>query len=73
MTRFRMMFVLVAVLAAASPASAQHRGGGPVSSDRHNASAETKQASGGAWNGTASQWGGSPVQAPAAGLLRFLR
>jgi len=71
MTRFRMMFVLVALLAAASPARAQHRRGGPVSSDRHDASAETKQASGGAWNDTASQWGGSPVQAPAASRLRF--
>ncbi len=71
MTRFRMMFILVALLAAASPARAQHRGGGPVSSDRHDAPAETKHASGGAWNGTASQWGGSPVQAPAVSRLRF--
>jgi hypothetical protein len=71
MIRFRMMFVLVALLAAASPARAQHWGGGPVSSDRHDASAEMKHASGGGWNGTASQWGGSPVQAPAASRSRF--
>ena len=72
MTRVRMMLVPVALLLAAGSARAQHWGGHSSSAaDKHDASAETKHASGGAWNGTASQWGGSPVQARAASRVRL--
>jgi hypothetical protein len=52
----------VAALALAAPAGAQHYGGSPVSSGgRTRSSVESPQSAGGAWTGTASKWGGSPV------------
>ena len=72
MTRFRVIFVLVALSAVGSTAHAQQWGrSSSTASGRHGSTQESQQASGGAWNGTASQWGGSPVQAPAASRLRF--
>ena len=72
MTRFRVIFVLVALSAVGSTSHAQQWGrSSSTASGRHGSTQESQQASGGAWNGTASQWGGSPVQAPAASRLRF--
>lgn len=72
MTRFRVIFVLVALSAVGSTSHAQQWGrSSNTASGRHGSTQESQQASGGAWNGTASQWGGSPVQAPAASRLRF--
>jgi hypothetical protein len=63
MPRLHVLSIAVALVAATSSASAQYRGGGGNSSSARPAPAnEVRQASGGAWNGTASKWGGSPVQ-----------
>jgi hypothetical protein len=59
MTRYHL--VPIALLAAVSSAHAQHWGGSP-SSTASKPAAEVHQASSGSWNGTASKWGGSPVE-----------
>ena len=72
MARFRVIFVLVALSAVGSTSHAQQWGrSSSTASGRHGSTQESQQATGGAWNGTASQWGGSPVQAPAGSRLRF--
>src|ERR1019366_6843350 len=72
MTRFRVIFVLVALSAAGSTSHAQQWGrSSSTTSGRHGSTQESQQATGGAWNGTASQGGGAPVQAPAGSRLRF--
>lgn len=65
MKRIRLVIVSLALLAAAGPAGAQRWGGSTPSTDRHSSAVETKQATGGSWNGTASKWGGSPVRSEA--------
>jgi hypothetical protein len=63
MPRLRILSIPVALLIAVSPASAQYRGGAaPTSGASHAGAAAVRQAAGGSWNGTASKWGGSPVQ-----------
>lgn len=63
MTRFRLMFVSIALLALAGSAGAQRWGGSPSSSSaKGGSSAQVHQAGGGSWNGSVSKWGGSPVQ-----------
>jgi hypothetical protein len=64
MSRLRILSVPLALLVAVNAARAQHEGGARSSSTA-KPSAEVHQASGGSWSGTASKWGGSPVQAPA--------
>ena len=72
MTRSRVIFVLVALSAVGSTSHAQQWGrSSSAASGRHGSTQESQQATGGAWNGTASQWGGSPVQPPAGSRLRF--
>jgi hypothetical protein len=61
MTRFHLLFVPAALALCASPVLAQHWGAAPASNTAKPA-AEVHQASGGSWSGTASKWGGSPVQ-----------
>ncbi len=63
MTKFQLLSIPLALLAAAGTAGAQHWGGSPTSSSAKPA-AQVNQASGGSWNGTASKWGGSPIQQP---------
>jgi hypothetical protein len=62
MSKFRIPLVSLALLLTASVAGAQRWGGSPPSTERHGVAVEAKQAIGGSWNGTASQWGGSPAR-----------
>jgi hypothetical protein len=70
MTRFRLVMIPLALVAAAGPAGAQRWGGSPASAGRHDSPVETKPATGGSWNGTASRWGGSPVRSEAEPRVR---
>jgi hypothetical protein len=74
MARFQAMLVPVALLVMASSARAQRWGGSPPAAARAHASPaeahQLAQSSGGAWNGTASKWGGSPVQSRATVRVR---
>jgi hypothetical protein len=63
MTRFQLLSIPLALFAVAGTAGAQRWGGSPASTSARPAGQVT-QASGGSWNGTASQWGGSPIQQP---------
>jgi hypothetical protein len=71
MSRLRLLSIPLALLVVANTARAQHEGGAR-SSSAAKPSAEVHQASGGSWNGTASKWGGSPVQAPANTRARIV-
>jgi hypothetical protein len=71
MLRFRLLVVPLALVLSTNPALAQRWGGSPPSASTKPA-AQVKAASGGAWNGTASKWGGSPVQSPATSQLRIV-
>ncbi len=63
MLRFRFLLVPVALLAGASAAHAQYRSVSAAAAPARTApNAQVHQASGGSWNGTASKWGGSPVE-----------
>jgi hypothetical protein len=74
MTRFRLLCVPFALFAAMSTAHAQRRGGygghagatagGHAAASYGGQPTAVRPASGGAWTGRASKWGGSPVQAP---------
>ena len=65
MTRFRLVIVSLALLTAAGTASAQRWGGSPKPAGQHGSTVETRQATIGSWNSTASKWGGSPVRSEA--------
>lgn len=67
MSKFRVPlvpFVPLALLLTANVAGAQRSGGSPASAGQQGSHVETRPATGGSWNGTASKWGGSPVQVP---------
>ena len=69
MTRFHVLRILIALLATAGTAAAQRETGTAAADPRTSSPprgarpAPAHPASGGAWTGTASQWGGSPPPA----------
>ena len=63
MTRFRIAFVLVALVVITGSARAQRWGGGDSrGSGGHASPSSNRQAAPPAWNGTVSKWGGSPAE-----------
>ena len=65
MTRFRLVMIPLALVAAAGPAGAQRWGGSPNPAGQRGSAVETRQATAGSWNDIASKWGGSPVRSEA--------
>ena len=70
MSRIRLPLLPLALLLTASTAGAQRSGGSPTSAGQQVSHVETRPATGGSWNGTASKWGGSPVQVPRSPRVR---